>query len=656
MLGRTDLYGDPLPEGALARIGTARFRPANTILAIAFSPNGRTLAAAGHEGIHLLDASTGKTLARFTSPKVAAFRQVAFLPRGKYLVAQTHEGRILLWELTLGRNRPLRGPETDKTSQFALSGDGERLIFIKDGTIRLWDVKKGEEVGHLPRRETAYRLSFSSDGKLLASLGGGGATLWDVHSGKSLRQFPPSEEDDNPKPPRGLRDPTMRAFALSPNGKILAGFMSSIGSQNDIRLWETATGKTLHVLRVIDHTTRSMAFSPDGNFLALASQNHLQVWDARTGETRWHIPMYGNQFFSVCFSPDGRFIATGLSVAVKIWETATGRERCPFPEYRDRLSFATLSADGRTVLTAEQATGGEPNSDGNVPGEADLRYWDAASGTRLLSPPGQEKRFPPFAALSADQRTLVSWGAEKSMQLWDMESGKKLGRVSYERVPSAWAISDDGKLLVLGTREPAQRGKQPLASLVLWDARTGKRLGEFKGQCHYFGDLRFSPDSKMLASLDHRDRTLHLWEVATRKELLKFKLKLIGGHLTFSRDSHVLAIAGLAPEIVFLEASSGKELPKMPPDELTKKHPRGFSALLFSPDGKRLVTTNHAGNIFIWDRETGRLVKEWQTQEAGSRLVLSAGGKVLLTQGAFTALVWNLDDLLTRDYTRRGED
>ena len=142
--------------------------------------------------------------------------------------------------------------------------------------------------------------------------------------------------------------------------------------------------------------------------------------------------------------------------------------------------------------------------------------------------------------------------------------------------------------------------------------------------------------------------------MATQKELLQFKHfkpKSACWTLTFSSDSRLLAVAGhtsdRTPEIVFLDVPSGKETLKMLAAKLSKKHSSGVHALLFSPDGKRLFTSDSAGKIFVWQWETGRLVKEWQADPLG--MSLSADGKVLLTRGAFAALIWDLDALLEHD-------
>jgi WD40 repeat protein len=181
-------------------------------------------------------------------------------------------------------------------------------------------------------------------------------------------------------------------------------------------------------------------------------------------------------------------------------------------------------------------------------------------------------------------------------------------------------------------------------------------LGEFKDedQRSYFGEVHFSPDGKVLASINAHDHTLDVWEVATQKKLFHFKPKpRTGWWLTFSRDSRVLAVTGLDPEVVYLDVPSGKELPKMPEAELAKKQPGGSYALVFSPDGKQLITSDNFGKVFVWQRDTGRLVTEWQAHQFRvSRLALSANGKVLLTRGASTALVWDLDGLLKKEGSR----
>src|SRR5262249_20878715 len=138
------------------------------------------------------------------------------------------------------------------------------------------------------------------------------------------------------------------------------------------------------------------------------------------------------------------------------------------------------------------------------------------------------------------------------------------------------------------------------------------------------------------------------------KKLFHFKPKpRVCWFLAFSRDSRVLAVTGLDPEIVFLEVPSGKELPKMPETELAKKQPGGSYAVVFSPDGKQLITSDNFGKVYVWERDTGRLLAELQAHQFRvSRLALSANGKVLLTKGASTALVWDLEGLLKKEGSR----
>src|SRR5439155_2021244 len=144
---RTDRYGDPLPEGAIARLGTVRFLHAGIVRAVAFSLEGTTLASAGVDKmIRLWDVTTGKELQRLSGHANWVYC-IAFSPDRKTLASAGVDQTIRLWNLATGKEfRQLRGHQKAVNS-IAFSLDGKVLASgSNDQTIRFWEVLTGKEL------------------------------------------------------------------------------------------------------------------------------------------------------------------------------------------------------------------------------------------------------------------------------------------------------------------------------------------------------------------------------------------------------------------------------------------------------------------------------------------------------------------------------
>ncbi|HEV3259802.1 MAG TPA: WD40 repeat domain-containing protein [Gemmataceae bacterium] len=297
------------PPGALAQLGRPHSGHDSAVDSVAFSPDGKRLAAASYDRkIHLWDPATGKEVLQLVGHQDRVY-SVAFSPDGKRLASASMDRTVRLWDAATGKEiRLLTGHENTVLS-VAFSPDGKVLASGSvDGTVRLWRAETGTEAQCLRGHSGQVgSVAFSPDGKVLAS-GSMDCTvrLWQTATGKALYQI----QGENP----------LASVAFAPDGKTGA-------SGGSIRLWSVATGRQLQWFAAHNNYVNGVAFSPDGRTLATGNHAGLFLWEAATGKKCCRFAGGGGGTWCLSFSPDGRTVATGGSDGTVILWDATGLGR-----------------------------------------------------------------------------------------------------------------------------------------------------------------------------------------------------------------------------------------------------------------------------------------------------------------------------------------
>ena len=247
-----------LPRGAIARLGTERFRQGNFVYGMCLSPDGKKLASiGGNPIIHIWDALTGKEIHHFASPW--GMRAISFSPDGQVIVTAGQAG-TQFWRLNA--DVPHRTLQTAPW-RMAFSPDGMTLATVAlEGRLALWDVTSGNEAILQDRRviqgptRLTTAVAYSRNGRLLASCGGSDICLWDPATQKEIRRL------------SGHKG-TVSALAFSSDAK---NSLASGGTDRSVRLWDLDTGKELRRMEGHSEAIESIAFAPDGKILASAQR------------------------------------------------------------------------------------------------------------------------------------------------------------------------------------------------------------------------------------------------------------------------------------------------------------------------------------------------------------------------------------------------
>jgi WD40 repeat protein len=459
----------------------------------------------------------------------------------------------------------------------AMSVDGRLLVTASGSEIALWDVASG----HALRRLIGHAMNitavaFAPTGQFVISASEDETIkVWDVTTGAVVRTLEGKAE-------------RVTGLALSPDG----GAVAASSEHGPVQLWSLATGrksKTLHG--------------------AAQSQNPFGGWFRGPAGSRTVEFDVGERSYSVAFSPDGKYLATGSPAEedfgtgfpkymVILWDAATGKIVRKFPNQEGLITALAFSPDGKRILSGG---GGNKRHIGIAQADNAVRLWDIQTGALLKTFEGAGGDIQSFALSPDGKRFAAGIGRmpqRGSVKVWDLASGAIVQSFdSYVAAgPSSIGYSPNGKAIFIAGLE-----------IVLLDARDGKLIRTFGSSSEYINSAVFRPGTRELVSAGPLQKGARLWDMKRGVVVRSFEALGNGGVETvaLSRDGARLAISSRDKTLGVWEVQTGRLLSQIKGNG----EPKWGDDVYFLPNGSRLMTCTPAESLRLWDIASGALIR-----------------------------------------------
>jgi WD40 repeat protein len=280
------------------------------VYALAFSPDGTTLASGAKDGsVSLRDADGQVSWLRCDpGPKTPAIHALAFLPDGAVVIGHAygwhihHQDTKVPWQVN--------GPSSTPTNSLALLGPNTLAVGTGDrgkpsaGTLELWDLATGRRLEPYFQEPNGVRAVAVCPARNLVAWATGHrkVNVWDIRKQKPL-EFPQPGD--------------CYSIALDSEGTRLA-----VALDRPVRLYDVEKRRERAILKGHTGRVEAVAFSPDGSTVATGSWDHtVRLWDVATGKERANYKWPIGRVYSLAYAPDGLRLAAGGDLgAVVVWD------------------------------------------------------------------------------------------------------------------------------------------------------------------------------------------------------------------------------------------------------------------------------------------------------------------------------------------------
>jgi WD40 repeat protein len=555
--------------------------------------------------------------------------------------------------------KPITIENTDKNgnpkTNLAISRDYQTLASgSPDSTIQIRNTITNQLIKTLTGHNGLVNfVSWSPDGKILASASQDKTIkLWDVSTSKQIATI------------NGYSGKAADlAWVWSSDSKTIAiANFNPANSNQSIQLWNTTTGKLTTTITSNNSRISVMSWNPRGQWLAVWSKDKkIQLWHTNTGKLLQTISGYDAKVQNLenIWSPDGNAIALANPSIVKIWDVSTGKLIKTIDH-----GFGGTTA---TIINFVWSPDSKKLISTNIGGAI---IWDINTGKRIKE---IMEIYAASTVWSPDGKKLAVGGQEGKITIWDVTTGKSQTLYGHVFFVTNFAWNQDGKTLISVGMDN---------TIKIWDVTTGKRLKTLFGLGHDGGiiDIRWNPQSKILASTGQYDQKTILWnmdvnnlvanKVIQDKEIsekINFPAhKSSVTSLVWSPDGKILASNASEEEggtIKLWDTSTGKSLNIPSENQKTAITPLSFANanIAWNPNSKTFATTGRerivkkvSGNssaianeieyggtkLVIWDATTGKPLKTIDAAKS-EKLVWSPDGKTLATSGDTSIRLWD---------------
>jgi WD40 repeat protein/serine/threonine protein kinase len=502
--------------------------------------------------------------------------------------------------------------------------------------LQVWDAATGKEclvakgTAEKGGRNDFWSIAFNHRLPHVSAADQRGRVLtFDLETGKEVWRIDAYPKTPTPPPNHSW----YTALVYSPDGTQLISECEGA----EIKAWDAATGKFLRTLKGGERSQAWLTFSPKGTWLILVGpEREVRLCDPVTGETKRSARGFDLPITAVAFSRDEKRLAIGTSDGrVGLWDLTTGREIGAYRTAAGNTHRVMFTAAGDQLATI------------NIRAAPIVQFWDATRGAeaRVLAPVAGYR-----AVFSPDGRRVAATAANSATNsfhvfVWDADTGQELHRLGDEGdIPFAVAWSSDGAFLAA-----AVTSSRDLGMVKVWDARTGqcvRILSDPRVPLELSSPLGFALGTAgmPLGTAAQSAVALHL----LREKAQSVRQGAPCDAVAWSANGRYIASGGQDRVVRLWDAATGKQLWESKSFWENGAHDRSISGLVFSSDGRRLVSAtggieraamnkwnwppdmvNTPPDLKVWDVVTGKELLSLTLRDKTEALALSPDGQTL---------------------------